>query len=172
MLDGLRQLLSWLFGPVQDVIAGHVSWLQIGGIAVTLAAIAAAGWFIVRVIGSSLVRESSLAATRAVNRRDRSDRLWQEAQELAASGQLARAVRAMYLSALYALEEHDVLRVEDALTNREHATRLSRSRPGAGDAFAAVVQRYDPLRYGSRSITQDAFDELRASVEHLRVASA
>ena len=169
--DLVGQFLSWLFAPVRDVIAGHVNWLQLAGIAVALAVLIAAGWFAVRVLGFSVVRGGPETVSGPAARRERSNRLWREAQDMAAAGRLAEAIRALYLSALYALEEHDVLRVEEALTNREHAVRLARTSPDAGDAFGAVVQHYDPLRYGSSSVTPDAFEQLQAVVERLRVTS-
>jgi hypothetical protein len=58
--------------------------------------------------------------------------------------------------------------VEAALTNREHAVRLARARPATSAAFAAVVQRYDRLRYGNVQVGPDTFAELSDLVQRTR----
>ena len=80
------------------------------------------------------------------------------------------AVRAAYLSALYALDEHAVLHVQSGLTNREHAAQLVRLHPEYGATFAELVQRYDRLRYGRYPITADVFAELSGLVARARTA--
>lgn len=161
--------LAWLFAPVQDVLAGRIHWLQLGAASLALVLLIAACWFAARLIAFSVVRDRPSARADASFHREHSDRLWAEAQELAARGHLAEAVRSLYLSGLYALAEHDVLRVEEALTNREHALRLMRARPAAGQALAAIVQHYEPVRYGAKTVTREAFDELGRLVQHLRI---
>jgi hypothetical protein len=101
-------------------------------------------------------------------RRERSDRLWRSAHQLAAAGDLAEAVRALYLSALYALDERALLRVERSLTNREHARELRRMHPDLAAAFADVVDRYDGVRYGRGPVTPQSFAELSGLVERSR----
>jgi hypothetical protein len=70
------------------------------------------------------------------------------------------------------LEEHDVLRVDASLTNHEHALRLTRTSPQAGDIFDRVVRRYDRLRYGAHVISSDEFQQLRSDVERVRMGAA
>src|SRR5687768_1941006 len=145
----LIDFLNTLFLPAGEVIAGRGNWVQVAVVLVAAARLLGAGVFVARTVGLPMVRDASTGERAASERRTRSDRLWREAHELAAADRLVEARRALYLSALYGLEEHDVLRVEAALTNREHADRVARARPAASAAFAAVVQRYDRLRYGN-----------------------
>src|SRR5207302_11295591 len=112
---------------------------------------------LVRGVRLSVRRGSQVGSGRLAERRERSDRLWQTAQQLAATGQLAEAVRLVYLSALYALDERALLHVESSLTNREHASQLSQLHPGLGQTFSEVVQHYDRLRYGRFPLTEATF---------------
>jgi hypothetical protein len=168
-LQQVQDLASWLFGPFGEALAGHLSWLELGAGVLALALLAGGGWFTARVIRGSLVAEGTRTRQGAAARRERSDQLWRAAQEQAGAGRPTEAVRLLYLSALYALEERDVVRVDESQTNREHAARVARTRPNTGSSFAAVVQRYDPLRYGGAApVTRQAFDELRHLVDDLR----
>jgi hypothetical protein len=115
-----------------------------------------------------VVRESRLAAESRAERRERSDQLWASAQALAARGDWPAAVRVAYLSALYALDEHALLHVQSALTNREHATQLARAHPELGTTFADLVLAYDRLRYGRYPITAEAFRDLSQLVAQAR----
>ena len=167
--EQVREFLAWLLSPMQDMLAGRISWLQLGAASLAVVVLIAACWFAARVVAFSVVRDRPSARANASIQRERSDHLWTEAQDLATRGQLAEAVRSLYLSGLYALAEHDVLHVEEALTNREHALRLARARPEAGESLTAIVERYEPLRYGARAVTREAFDELGRLVQRLRL---
>src|SRR5205823_1268508 len=112
--------------------------------------------YLVRAVRLSVRRDSRVRAASLAERRERSERLWQTAQQLAAAGQFAEAVRVVYLSALYALDERALLHVESSQTNREHARRLSQLHPDVGQTFSDVVQQYDRLRYGALPVTETA----------------
>ena len=166
----LVDLFGWFFRPIGAAIEGQLDWVGLGLVALAIAVLAAGLWFVVRVIRVNMISDAASFSRAQVLRRERADRLWREAHDLAAAGDLPGAVRALYLSALYALEEHDVLPVQDALTNREHADRLARLRPGASPVFVDVVGQYDRLRYGGEPIDRAAFDTLRTLVERARSA--
>jgi hypothetical protein len=168
----LEDFLGWLLSPVRDVVAGQASWIEAAVVVVAIAGLVAAVVYAARAVGLSVVRDSAPAARAAAQRRERSDRLWRKAHDLAAAGRLAEATRVLYLSALYALEEHDVLRIEAALTNREHALSLARVDPSAAADLAAVVQRYDRVRYGGEDATPAAFADLDALVGRARAGRA
>jgi len=127
-------------------------------------------WFVVRAVRLTMVSDAAALSRAQAQRRARADRLWREAHDLAAAGDLPGAVRALYLSALYALEERDVLPVQEALTNREHADRLTRLHPDASPVFVQVVGQYDRLRYGGEPIDGTAFESLRDLVGRARAA--
>lgn len=164
----LETFLEWLLAPVREVARGRGTWIEVAVTLVAVAAIVAGIVFVVRVVRLHMVREASLGGRAAAARRQRSDGLWREAHALAEAGRFAEAARALYLSALYALEEHDVLAVHEALTNREHAARLVHLRPGAGRLFADVVGRYDRLRYGNYPLDASTFAELSERVRRAR----
>jgi hypothetical protein len=168
ILRYLADLLGQLLSPVQEVAGGHPSLIGITKLVIALAVVAGATWFFGRTLRFGMARETVAAARSRALQRQRSDTLWQEAHQLARQGKLEEATRLLYLSALYALEEHDVLRVNDALTNREHAQRLAASQPGHSELFARVVQRYDPIRYGGVPVDSAAFEDLNALVERAR----
>jgi hypothetical protein len=166
--DLLWDFVLWVISPVRKALAGQLAWWDLALLALALGVIAAGIWFVLRTVRAGVVRDAGAAVREAARRRERSDRLWAEAHELAAAGRYVEAVRALYLSALYALEERAVLAVQEGLTNREHAERLARTRPGAGEAFSEVVQRYDRLRYGGLPADAAAFGELSTLVERAR----
>jgi hypothetical protein len=119
-------------------------------------------------VNMTLVAETLDRRRDARARRERSDELWSRAQLLAAEGKYAEAVRDLYLSALYALEEHALLRVQAGLTNREHASRVAQEHPELSEAFGSLVQRYDRLRYGAYAADAGSFSELSGLVERTR----
>ena len=166
--DLFFDLFGWFFRPIGQAIQGQLDWFGLALVALAVVVLAAGVWFVVRAVRLNLVSDSAALTRAQAIRRARADRLWREAHELAAAGDLGGAVRALYLSALYALEERDVLPVQEALTNREHADRLARLRPGASPVFVQVVGQYDRLRYGGEPIDRTAFDSLRALVERAR----
>lgn len=167
----LLEVLEWLLSPVRQVVQGQRTWVDLAILIVATIAIVAGVWYLARTVRSHMVREGIVSAREAALRRERSDRLWREAHDLAAAGKFADAARALYLSALYALEERQVLAVQEALTNREHAERAARQRPGTGAAFTAVVQHYDRLRYGNSPVNAHSFAELEALVQYARRSS-
>ncbi len=166
--DLLVDLWAWLTAPVQQAVQGHLLWRDLALLALAVLVLLAGIVFLARTVRGHMVTQAAAGTYETARRRERSDRLWTQADALARAGQLEDAVRALYLAALYALEERHVLSVQDAWTNVEHAQRLAHARPGAGAAFAAVVQRYDGLRYGGATIDETAFRDLRALVERAR----
>jgi hypothetical protein len=175
------RLVSFILAPVFDAIGwlarttlsaaiGREGWIGVAILILCVVLLAVGAAYLARSISLAIRGESKLRAVSGAERRERSDRLWHEAQGLAAAGQWAEAVRAAYLSALYALDEHAVLHVQSGLTNFEHATRLSRDHPELGGTFAELVRRYDRLRYGHDPVTAEAFTEVSALVERARAA--
>ncbi len=169
LADRLLDLLDVLRG-VSDVDLRRLDWVQALALLVALGAAGAIAVYVARGVGLSVSREARLRGAVGAGRRARSDRLWEEGQALARSGRFAEACQALYLSALYALEEHGLVRVEEAQTNREHADRAVRADPGLADTFDRLVQRYDRLRYGQYAVDQRVFDEISALVGRTRAS--
>lgn len=171
VFDLIGYLVGRLVQMLADTTSGQEGNFGIGVLGVCLALIAAVVVYLVRSVRLSVMRDSSVRSASLAERRERSERLWQTAQQLAAAGQLAEAVRVVYLSALYALDERALLHVESSQTNREHARQLSRVHPDVGRTFNDVVDRYDRVRYGRIPITEATFSELSSLVARARTAS-
>jgi hypothetical protein len=165
-----RWLREWWPRPGGGRQDGSLAtWELALAIAVSLVVVVALAAFGYRSARAALTGEARLRAVSG-EARERSDRLWQEGQHLAAVGRLAEACRALYLSALYALDERGVMRLEAAATNLEHARRLAAAQPELAEPFERLVQRYDRLRYGRYPVDRPAYDEVRALVERTRAA--
>ena len=148
------------FTPVVDAVGEGGSGVQLSAIiawAVALLALVVFGW---RALRLTVLPAARASAPSAALRRERSDRLWREAHDLAAAGRLRDAARALYLPALYALDELGLLRGQPGPANREHALSAAQAHPEASGAFAALVERYDRLRYGGYPVEPDTFAEL------------
>jgi Domain of unknown function (DUF4129) len=166
--ETVRGLLGQLAAAFGDSISGREGWVGWTAVVVAGLFLGAGLLFLVGAVRLAVVRDTRLRDDGRAQRRQRSDQLYQEAQRLAAAGQFAAAARPAYLSALYALDEHALLRVQGGLTNREHARQLSRTDPHLGEQFAALVQRYDRVRYGRYALSAEAYVELNALVDQHR----
>ena|ERR1700737_641241 len=171
VFDLIGYVLARLIQMLGDTTSGREGSLGFGVFAVCLSLVIVVCIYLIRTVRLSVVRDSRVGSATLSERRDRSERLWQSAQQLAAAGNLTEAVRLLYLSALYALDERALLHVESSLTNREHARVLSRLHPGLGRTFFEVVERYDRVRYGRFPVTQSTFTELSGLVARARTAS-
>jgi Domain of unknown function (DUF4129) len=170
--EQLYSLYAQLVQSITSAASGREGWLGLAALVVGGALLLAVVLYLVRAIRLAVVREATLRAETRAERRERSDQLWATAQWLASVGDWSAALRAAYLSALYALDEHALLHVQSGLTNREHAAHLQREHPELGRTFWELVQRYDRLRYGGAPITADAFAELSGLVARARTAVA
>lgn len=171
VFDLLGYLLARFVQTLVDTTAGREGWFGVGIAAVCALLFVVVSVYLVRAVRLSVTRESRVGSVRLAERRERSDSLWQTAHQLAAAGELAEAIRLVYLSALYALDERALLHVESSLTNREHARQLSLNHPEVAPTFAEVVQHYDRIRYGRFPVSATTFSELSARVARARSAS-
>jgi hypothetical protein len=171
VFDLIGYLLARLIQMLGDTTSGREGPVGFGIFGVCLALVVVVLVYLIRTIRLSVMRDRRIRSASLAERRERSEQLWQTAQQLAASGHLTEAVRLVYLSALYALDERALLHVESSLTNREHARQLSRSHPDLGLTFFEVVDRYDRVRYGRAPVTESAFTELSGLVARARTAS-
>ena len=171
VFDLVGYLLARLIQMLADTTSGREGPVGFGVFGVCLALVVVVLLYLIRTVRLSVMRDSHVGSASLAERRERSERLWQTAQQLAAAGQLTDAVRLLYLSALYALDERALLHVESSLTNREHARQLSRSHPDLGLTFFEVVDRYDRVRYGRFPVTESTFTELSGLVARARTAS-
>lgn len=168
--DTIYNAAVGLWHSVADAASGREGPLGWLGLLVTGTLVVTGVVFLVRAARLALVPAAGLAAPGRDERRRRSDQLWQQAQQLSGAGRFAEAARAAYLSALYALDEHALLRVQVGLTNHEHALQIQH--PDLGVTFASLVRRYDRLRYGNYPVDAASFGELSLLVAQARAAAA
>jgi hypothetical protein len=171
LLDFGWRLLSQLIQLIVDASAGRGGSLGLGVLIGSALVLAVALAYLIRAVRLSVMREGELRGASLAERRERSDQLWQTAQQLAATGHYAEAVRRLYLSALYALDERELLHVEFSLTNREHAQRLKRAYPSLGDSFGELVERYERVRYGQAEVAPEGFEEFSGRAQRVRSAA-
>jgi Domain of unknown function (DUF4129) len=171
VLDFLWSVLVRLVQLVFDTASGRDGLLGLAVLGVSVVLVALAVAYLVRALRLSVVREAQLRGASLAERRERSDQLWQAAQRLASDGEFADAVRLLYLSSLYALDEHALLHIERGLTNREHAARLHDAHPGLAGTFSELVDRYEGVRYGRANVGSAAFAEFSARAEQVRAAA-
>lgn len=167
----LERALAWLLGTLGNAAAGREGPIGLVLLAASIVAVLAIVVVVAFAVRQALTRDDEIAEKQAAARRLRAAELDAEAQRLAAAGAYEAAIQALYLAALYALDERAVLRIQAGLTNREHAGRLSRERPGIGERFGSVVSEYDRLRYSGRGAGADSYHALRVLVEQVRGAA-
>jgi uncharacterized membrane protein YcjF (UPF0283 family) len=171
VLDLIAYVLARLVQALTDSATGREGWLGIVVLGVCAVLIVVVVVYLARAVRLSVTRDTRLTSASLSERRERSDQLWRSAERFAASGELAEAVRLLYLSALYALDERALLHVERALTNREHARRLDQVHPTLGQTFGEIVDRYERVRYGSFAVAPEFLSELSDLVARLRSAA-
>jgi hypothetical protein len=168
-------LLVYLFASLVQAIVnagtGREGPIGFVVLAACLVLLGLVGAYLVRAVRISVRGETAMQPRTLAERRERSERLWQTAQQLAANGEWSEAVRIVYLSALYALDERSLLHIESSLTNREHVRALQRLHPELAAIFAPVVDRYDAVRYGGVAASSGTFDDLSKLVTRAREAA-
>jgi uncharacterized protein DUF4129 len=171
ILDYVWSVLGQLVQLVLNSASGREGALGVGVLLACVVVLAAALVYLGRALRLSVGRDAELRNASLAERRERSDQLWRTALERAAAGDFDEAVRLMYLSALYALDERALLHVERSLTNREHARRLQDEHPVLGPNFSDLVERYERVRYGRATVGADAFAEFSGRAERVRSAA-
>lgn len=96
-----------------------------------------------------------------------SDRALREAESLSQQGDYRMAVRYLYLSALLILDERDLIAYDRTRTNREYLRTISH-RPELASTLREVVDVFDRVWYGFRSLDQSTYAHYEAQVQALR----
>ncbi len=102
LFDLIGYLVARFVQTLADSATGREGWLGLIALVVCAVLFGIAAAYLLRAIRLSVMHENELARVSSSQRRERSEQLWQAAQRLATAGQLAEAVRLLYLSALYA----------------------------------------------------------------------
>lgn len=88
------------------------------------------------------------------------------AGDLAAEGNYRDALRYLFLSTMLQLQEHGLIELRPGMTNREYLRALvsSGSVPGpVADPLSALVDRFDDVWYGHRSIDAAGYQNANAA---------
>jgi len=171
ILTYVWDLLSQLVALVLASATGREGSVGLVVLVVAVGCLVGAVAYLVRALRLSVLRQAELRGASLAERRERSDQLCQAAHHAADASNYAEAVRLLYLSALYALDEHALLHVERSLTNREHAQRLRRAHPALAETFADLVDRYERVRYGRAAVAPEAFADFSGRAQHVRTAA-
>lgn len=163
LADAVSSALAQIWELLSSASSGREGTYGWSVLAICAILVLTVAVYLTRTVGIAVRADQRVSTRGHAERRERSERYWTEAQTLAAAGHLDEAMRAMYLSALYALDERTLLHVENGLTNREHAHLLDRHPPVA-NAFSAVVEVYDRLRYGGAAVTASAVSDFQMLV--------
>lgn len=173
------ETLQWIFWAIVDMIFKSVApagaparaafgalsplgWLLLSaGLALVLGLL----WYAVRGVRVSLRRDRAVEAAAEEASLSSSDAL-QRAHDLGRGGDYRSAVRYLYLSSLLWLDERKLLRYDRSLTNREYLAQV-RNNPDLHGRLAPVVNTFDRVWYGKRSIDGDQFEAYQEQVESL-----
>ncbi|MEO6062842.1 MAG: DUF4129 domain-containing protein [Thermoflexales bacterium] len=126
------------------------------GIAILVVAAAAIG---------ALARRARRSQPAPVSSPARPEIQIEEATRHAEAGDMRTAMRHLYLAALAVLDERGVLRFDPALTNREIA-RAVRPRPELEGALMPVIDIYDPVWYGHKTISTEQFEGFKLDIQN------
>jgi hypothetical protein len=96
-----------------------------------------------------------------------SERALREAESLSQQGDYRMAVRYLYLSALLMLDERGLIAYDRTRTNREYLRTISH-RPELASTLREVVDVFDRVWYGFRSLDQSTYAHYEAQVQALR----
>lgn len=96
-----------------------------------------------------------------------SEAAFREAQDRSRRGDLRSAVRYLYLSTLLTLDERGLLTYDRTRTNREYLRSVA-NRPELLGTLSDVIDLFDRVWYGYRSIDQTTYERFEAQVQDLR----
>jgi hypothetical protein len=164
----LGRILDSIFYPINDASVGagpSLGWLIgiVGGI-LLLAVFAYLLFGLRRNLAAAAQKtddpEANLTSRTAFD----------QANDVARSGDYRSAMRYLYLAALLWLDEKGKLRYDRALTNREYLSQL-RDDPKLRERLAPVVDTFDRVWYGHAPLDDTTFAVYQRQVEDLRKES-
>ncbi|HZU38861.1 MAG TPA: DUF4129 domain-containing protein [Gemmataceae bacterium] len=161
----LAWLLSWLGALGGAASATHLIILVVcAGLLLLLAL------YLVRLVRRAVyVRGVRGATAQAEERRRLSGQFRADANAYAQAGDYTAAVRALFLSLVYAYDERGRLAFQPALTNREYLHGFA-DRPVLADDLRVYVDLLDTNWYGQQPTTASDYQECLARYERLQRA--
>ena len=145
--------------PADGSLPGQLVLLALGVIAVVLVLTYVAR--IISVQGAELkIASSDDDPTNFAEARDRAAN-YEAAQDYRA------AIRYLYLSSLLLLDEHNLIRYDPSLTNREHLRQIA-AKPQLFDALRQVINTFEDVWYGFQPVDDSLYQAYRRHIDQLR----
>jgi hypothetical protein len=161
LLESLSRLLgTQAVGVILNIL--KYALFGLGAMAIILVVV-----YALRGARGSLVTEAEVDEDGDSDRNLTADSAFQKAQELSSSGDYRQAVRYLYLSSLFLLEERRLLRYDRSRTNREYLRSVAHM-PGLSDLLGVVVEVFDRVWYGYQSLDEAEFNHYQEAVTDLR----
>jgi hypothetical protein len=77
------------------------------------------------------------------------------------------AIRYLYLSSLLLLDEHNLIRYDPSLTNREHLRQIA-AKPQLFDALRQVINTFEDVWYGFQPVDDALYQAYRRHIDQLK----
>ncbi|WP_439623974.1 DUF4129 domain-containing protein [Gemmata sp.] len=160
LLEALRDFFAWLGGL--HAAAPALFWvLLLGCVAALVLLVGLIVWQVARALGPGAEARRAEAETR---RRGLAADHRREAGRLAGAGEYAEAVRHLFLSLIYRLDESGRVSLNKAYTNHEYLELLGDRLPSPGD-LAIIVGTLDDCWYGRRACRPQEYEACLAVYE-------
>ncbi len=91
----------------------------------------------------------------------------QRAENYEAAQNYRAAIRYLYLSSLLLLDEHNLIRYDPSLTNREHLRQIA-AKPQLFDALRQVINTFEDVWYGFQPVDDALYQTYRHHIDQLR----
>jgi hypothetical protein len=162
--------LRSLFGPLSRAAAAGSRAATAAGVVLALAAVLALAFVVVRLalalvapgkttprsfIGKPLARRRTFAEWRAAG------------AALAARGEYARAIAALFGAALAGLDERGLVPFDETRTPGEYRRLVRRTQAGAGPPFDDLTAGFVRAAYSGVPAARDDFDDAERALAHL-----
>ena len=154
----------WGLGPLGEV-SPTLAWVVVGVCIVLLALIIAHLALTLR--GLMVERRRGVRRRTVVSRARGPQQALREAEQAAAAGQFALALRRLYEAALLILDRRGLLRYDAARTNWENLRAVAANSAEAAGLMSPLTGTVDGCVYGGAPATEDDWKRSRALVRQL-----
>ncbi|MFS8104792.1 DUF4129 domain-containing protein [Lentzea alba] len=167
--NALEQAVNWVLERLGSVLAGLGAGVVTPVAMILLLVVLVALVLIIRYWRGRAVR--NVASIRNVfDRKDTTaDEHRRAAQEAAAAGEFAEAIRERFRALVRELEQRGVLEPRAGRTVDEVALEAGRALPALADDLRGAAVSFDDVWYGGRTATSERYEELVSVDDRVRV---
>jgi hypothetical protein len=170
--EWINRVINWFLKLFKDLFPSDsgsqvnidLSWLYYIGSTIFIIFLL---YYVFRGTFANLVSEAEIEDDTGEDKYLTAEKAIARAHSLSRQGDLRQAVRYLYLSALFFLEENGVLKYEASKTNREYVQSIADRAPLAR-SLNRVVETFDKVWYGFRQIDEAAYSKYEEEVKTLR----